>query len=185
VDPDRARGATRHPADFKLTHYRDSEIFLGALVSGIYSFGHAPTSNLGGTLTLDAAGNPNSVWIFQASSDLVTASASTVTFINTAGATTAQLACNVFWTVGSSATLNSGSSFVGTILASADIFVRTTVLVNGRLLAANAAGAGGQINLDHDTIIRPAGCATLPAGTGGTIAIAAPAAPLAAPLFTG
>jgi Ice-binding-like len=155
------------------------------LVAGIYSFGAAAT-NLSGALTMNAQGDPNSVWIFKASSSLITSSASTMVFTNTGGATQAQLACNVFWTVGSSATLNSGSSFVGTILASADIFVRTGVIVNGRLLAANAAGGAGQVNLDHDTIIRPAGCPTLPAGTGGTITAAGPAAPVAAPpLFTG
>jgi hypothetical protein len=139
---------------------------LAPLVSGLYSFGHDPTSNINGTLTLDAQGDPDAVWIFQASSDLVTATGSTVQFVNAPAGS--NLACNVFWTVGSSATINSGSNFVGTILASASITVGSGSTVTGRLLAANAAGANGNVTLIDDTIVRPAGCATIPAGTGGT-----------------
>lgn len=137
------------------------------LVSGIYSFGGAPT-NLSGTLTLNAQSDPNAVWIFQASSTLITSSGTTVAFTNLpAGVTAAQLACNVYWTVGSSATIATSTNFVGTILASASITVATGATVTGRLLAANAAGGGGAVTLDSDTIIRPTGCAVLPAGTGG------------------
>jgi len=135
------------------------------LVPGLYSFVHGTTSNLGGTLKLDAQGNPNAVWIFQASSDLVTASSSVVQFLNAPGGS--NLACNVYWTVQSSATLNSSSTFVGTILASASITLGSAVTVNGRLLAGNAAGVGGNVTLIADTITAPTGCATLPAGTGG------------------
>lgn len=139
-----------------------------SLVSGLYSFG-AGATNLSGTLTLNAQSDPNAVWIFQASSSLITSAGSTVTFSNLPpGTTAAQLACNVYWTVGSSATLNSATTFVGTILASADITLvgATGTTVTGRLLAGN--GATGKVTLDHDTIIRPTGCAALPAGTGGT-----------------
>lgn len=155
---------------------------LSPLVAGLYSFGHDPTSNINGTLTLDAQGDPNAVWIFQASSDLVTATGSTVQFVNAPAGS--QLACNVFWTVASSATINSGSTFVGTILASASITVGSKATVTGRLLAGNAAGAGGNVTLIDDTIIRPAGCATAPSGTGGTPAT--PATPIPSPpAFTG
>lgn len=137
------------------------------LVAGLYSFGAAAT-NLSGTLTLNAQGDPNAVWVFQASSSLITSSGTTVAFSNLpAGTTAAQLACNVYWTVGSSATIASGSSFVGTVLASADISAFTGATVTGRLFAANAAGAGGAVTLQQNTIIRPTGCAQLPAGTGG------------------
>lgn len=154
------------------------------LVSGLYSFG-AGATNLSGTVTLNAQGDPNAVWIFQASSTLITSSASTVAFSNLPpGVTAAQLACNVYWTVGSSATIASTTSFVGTILASATISVNTGATVIGRLLAANAAGGGGAVTLDQDTITRPTGCATLPAGTGGTPV--SPVAPVASsPRFTG
>jgi hypothetical protein len=139
---------------------------LSPLVSGLYSFGHDPTSNINGTLTLDAQGDPNAAWIFQASSDLVTATGSTVQFVN--APIGSNLACNVFWTVGSSATINSGSHFVGTILASASITVGSGATITGRLLAANAAGANGNVTLIDDTIIRPTGCTPLTPGTGGT-----------------
>ena len=132
---------------------------LSPLVSGLYSFGHDPTSNINGTLTLDAQGDPGAVWIFQASSDLITATGSTVRFVNAPSGS--NLACNVFWTVGSSATINSGSHFVGTILASASITVGSGATVMGRLLAANAAGANGNVTLIDDTIVRPTGCTPL------------------------
>lgn len=150
----------------------------GTLVAGLYSFGAAAT-NLSGTLTLDAQGDPSSVWILQASSSLITSSSSTVQFSNLPpGTTAAQLACNVFWTVGSSATLASGTDFVGTILASASISLVTGATVIGRLLAANAAGAGGAVTLQMNTITRPTGCAVVPAGSSGG---GGPATPPAAP----
>jgi hypothetical protein len=138
-----------------------------SLVAGLYSFGGAPT-NLSGTLTLDAAADPDSVWIFQASSSLITDTSSTVGFSNLPpGVSAGEMACNVFWTVGSSATLGASSTFVGTILASASISVLADATVTGRLLAANAAGAGGAVTLISDTITRPTGCEQIPAGTGG------------------
>jgi hypothetical protein len=147
---------------------------LSPLVSGLYSFGHDPTSNINGTLTLDAQGDPNAVWIFQASSDLVTATGSAVQFVN--APLGSNMACNVFWTVGSSATINSGSTFVGTVLASASITVGSGATVMGRLLAANAAGANGNVTLIDDAIVRPTGCTPLPTGTGG---------PTTPPIFPG
>jgi type VI secretion system secreted protein VgrG len=137
------------------------------LVAGLYSLGAAAT-NLSGTLTLNAQADPNAVWIFQASSTLITSSGTTVAFSNLPpGTTAAQLACNVYWTVGSSATIASGSSFVGTVLASADISAFTGATVTGRLFAANAAGGGGAVTLQQNTIVQPTGCTQLPAGTGG------------------
>ena len=137
------------------------------LVAGLYSFGGAAT-NLSGTLTLDAQGDEDSVWIFQASSSLITSSGSTVAFTDLpAGVSSAEMACNVYWTVGSSATIASTTTFVGTVLASASIEVLADATVTGRLLAANAAGGGGAVTLISDTIIRPTGCEELPAGSGG------------------
>ena len=64
-----------------------------------------------GTLTLDAQGNADAVFIFQIGSTLTTASNSSVLMTN--GGTD----CNVFWQVGSSATLGTTTVFVGNILA--------------------------------------------------------------------
>lgn len=111
------------------------------LVAGVYNSGVA-TLDLTGTLTLDGQNDPNSVWIFQAQSDLVTASTSSVGFINGGSP------CNVFWQVTSSATLGSGSSFVGTIMALTSITLANGVTVNGRALARN-----GDVTLINDTFI--------------------------------
>jgi len=112
------------------------------LVGGVYTAGGA-TLDLTETLTLDGQNDPNSVWVFQATSDLVTASSSKVVLINGANP------CNVFWQVTSSATLGSGSSFVGTILALTSITMANGVTVSGRALARN-----GDVTLINDTITK-------------------------------
>src|ERR1041384_7632923 len=112
------------------------------LTSGVYN---DPTSfAITGTLTLDAQGDPNAVWIFQAGSTLVTAAGSQVILINGAQA------ANVYWQVGSSATLGIGSVFKGNILALASITVTTGAIVEGRLLART-----GAVTLDSDNIPLP------------------------------
>jgi hypothetical protein len=111
------------------------------LVDGVYNSNGA-TLDLTGTLTLDGANDPNSVWIFKATSDLITASTSSVVFIRGGSP------CNVFWQVTSSATLGSGSHFVGTILALDSITLANGVTVNGRALARN-----GLVSLINDTFI--------------------------------
>lgn len=124
-----------------------------SLTPGVYSGG---ALSLTGNLTL--AGSASSVWVFQTASTLVTASASTITM--TGGATS----CNVFWKVGSSATLGSSSLFVGTIMAAQSITAVTGANVAGRLLANHAA-----VTLDDNTVTVPTGCATAtsPVVTGG------------------
>lgn len=100
------------------------------LVAGVYNSGGV-TLDLTGTLTLDGQNDPNSVWIFQATSDLITASSSSVAFVNGGSP------CNVFWQVTSSATLGSDSTFVGTIMALTSITMNSNVNVSGRALARN------------------------------------------------
>ncbi|TAM90198.1 DUF3494 domain-containing protein [bacterium] len=98
---------------------------------GLYK---APVSlAITGNVTLDGQNDPNSVFIFQMASTLTTSTNSTVTLINRANA------CNVFWQVGSSATLNTASTFNGTILAQASISLGTGATVNGRVLARTGA----------------------------------------------
>jgi hypothetical protein len=116
------------------------------LTAGVYN--SASSIGLTGALTLDAAGDPSAVFVLQAGSSLTTKSGSRVNLINGA------LPCNVFWQVGSSATLGTNSSFVGTILAYQSITVTTGARVVGRVLARN-----GAVTLDANTITRPAGCA--------------------------
>jgi hypothetical protein len=114
------------------------------LVGGVYAGPSKSPLELNGNLTLDGAGDPNSVFIFQTDSTLITGSGSTVTLINGAQQ------CNVFWQVGSSATLGTGSTFVGTILALTSITVTSGVTVQGRALARN-----GAVTLDNDTFNVP------------------------------
>lgn len=115
------------------------------LVSGVYS---SPTLGLTGTVTLDGQGDPNAVFVFQAGSTLITGTSSVVALINGAQA------CKVYWKVGSSATLGTGSSFVGTVLALTSITANTNATVRGRLLARN-----GAVTLDTNSVTRPA-CAS-------------------------
>jgi hypothetical protein len=101
------------------------------LTPGLYN---APTTlGISSTLTLNGENRPFSVFIFQIPSTLTTAVNSAVVLTNQASA------CNVFWEVGSSATLNTDSTFVGTIMAAASISVGTGSTVNGRLLAQTGA----------------------------------------------
>jgi len=110
------------------------------LVPGVYSF--ASSAFLTSSLTLDAQGNPDALFIFQIGSTLITSSASSVMVINAADG------CNVYWQVGSSATLGTGTVFTGNILALASITLNTGAVVNdGRLFART-----GAVTLDTNTI---------------------------------
>jgi Ice-binding-like len=109
---------------------------------GVYNSA-AGTFGITGTLTLNGQGNPSAVFVFQAASTLITASASNVKLENGAKA------ANVFWVVGSSATLGTYSTFRGNIMALASITVTTGVTIQGRALARTAA-----VTLDTDTITK-------------------------------
>jgi LPXTG-motif cell wall-anchored protein len=133
------------------------------LVGGVYAVDAKGAMGLTGALTLDGQNDPNSVFIFQTDSTLITGSGSTVTLINGAQE------CNVFWQVGSSATLGTGSVFVGNILALTSISVTNSVTVRGRALARN-----GAVTLDTDTFTSPTcNLAAVPAATTTTVAGAA------------
>ncbi len=101
------------------------------LVPGVYCF--SSSAQLTGALTLDGEGDPDAVWVFKIGSTLTTASNSSVVLIN--GAQN----CNVFWQVGSSATLGTETTFIGNILALASITLTTDATVSGRALAQNGA----------------------------------------------
>ena len=109
------------------------------LYPGVYSSGGV--FGITGTLTLDARGDPNAVFIFQSSATLITASDSEVRLIHGARF------CRVFWVVPSSATLGTNSHFVGHIFAHLSISAETGATVQGQLLAQN-----GSVTLDTNTI---------------------------------
>jgi hypothetical protein len=108
------------------------------LTPGVYN---SPTLGLTGTLTLNTLGDPNAVFVFQAASTLITATNSSVIVLNGAQA------CNVYWQVGSSATLGVTSHLIGSVLASSSITATTGATIQGRLLAQN-----GAVTLDSNTL---------------------------------
>jgi hypothetical protein len=97
-----------------------------------------------GDLTLDASGDPNGIWIFQMGSTFVTTVGRQV--ILSGGAQ----AANIFWQVGSSATIGGSSVFKGTIMANQSITMNTSATLEGRALARN-----GAVALDANTIAIP------------------------------
>jgi hypothetical protein len=109
------------------------------LTPGVYCF--TSSAQLTGVLTLNALGNPAAVFIFKIGSTLTTASSSSVVMINGGNP------CNVFWQVGSSATLGTTTSFIGNILALTSITLTTGANVSGRTLARN-----GAVTLDSNRV---------------------------------
>jgi uncharacterized protein with beta-barrel porin domain len=110
------------------------------LIPGVYNF--SSSAQLTGVLNLNGLGNPNSIFIFNIASSLTTASASVVSLINGAQGG------NVFWRIGSSATLGTTTSFAGDILAQASVTLNT-----GSRITCGAAWAGtGAVTLDTNTI---------------------------------
>ncbi len=119
------------------------------LVGGTYRY--SSSAQLTGTLVLDGAGSTTNLWVFQIGSSLTTASSSRVTLINGAQP------CDVFWQVGSSATIGTSTTFVGNILADTSITMTTGATLNGRALAG-AVTSSGAVTLDTNRIIQPSGC---------------------------
>lgn len=109
------------------------------LRGGVYTY--SSSAQLTGTLVLDGENNPNAQFVFQIGTALTTASASRVQLINGASP------CNVYWQIGSSATLGTGTAFQGTVMADQSIFVNNGATVQGRLLSSIAS-----VTLDNNVI---------------------------------
>ncbi|MET0998961.1 MAG: ice-binding family protein [Marmoricola sp.] len=113
------------------------------LTGGVYTT--TGPMGLTGVLTLDGENlDPEAIWVFQAGSTLITAPGASVVLINGANP------CNVFWQVSSSATLDTSTSFVGTIMAEATITMNTGASIVGRTLARS-----GAVNLDSNVFTSP------------------------------
>jgi ice-binding like protein/Big-like domain-containing protein len=115
---------------------------------GVYT----ATTTLGitGDLTLDGSTNPNGTWIFQVGSALTTAAGSPGTPASRVILINGAQAHNVFWQIGSSATLGTYSLFQGTIMAQASITLTTGATLNGRALARS-----GAVSLDSNAVNVP------------------------------
>ena len=109
------------------------------LAPGVYCFDSS--ASLGGQLRLDGKGKSDAKWIFQIASTITTATSASVVMVNKGQP------CNVFWQVGSSATLGSGTAFKGNVVAFSSITVVSGTNLVGRALALN-----GAVTLDHNEI---------------------------------
>jgi LPXTG-motif cell wall-anchored protein len=151
--------AANRPVEFTLAN---PDLVGLTLIPGVYAGSAKSPLGLSGQLVLDGQGNNAAVFIFQTDSTLITSSGSSIALINGASE------CNVFWQVGSSATLATGSQFVGNVLALSSISVQTGATVQGRALARN-----GAVTLDTNVFTQPS-CAgstltTAPTTTTSTI----------------
>ncbi len=109
---------------------------------GVYFW--ASSAQLTGNVTLDAQGDPNAVFIFQIGSTLTTATNAQVNLIGSAAAN------NVYWQVGSSATLGTGTQFRGNIVALSSI-----TLVSGTSLSGRALARNGAVTMDANAVALP------------------------------
>jgi hypothetical protein len=117
------------------------------LIPGVYCF--ASGAQLTGTLTLDAQGNSDAQWIFQIGTTLTAAKNSSV-ILNLSGK--GGRGCNVYWQVGSSATVGKGSTFVGKIMA------LTSVTLNGGVLRGKALASNGAITISSQESVNGPSC---------------------------
>ncbi len=114
-----------------------------------------PTLGITGTLTLNGLGDSSAVFIFRADSTLITAASSSVILTNGAQA------CNVFWQVGSSATLGATSTMVGHVIAYASISTGASTTIQGQLIATTAAVTLGGSTIQNDGCVTPTPVATV------------------------
>jgi type VI secretion system secreted protein VgrG len=113
---------------------------VGVLTPGVYRF--ASSAQLTGNLILDFAGNASSAFVFQIGSTLTTASASDISVINGGAGS------GIFWNVGSAATLGTGSTFAGNILATSAV----TLTTGARILCGRAFALNAAVTMDSNVI---------------------------------
>ncbi len=152
----------------------DLGVSPGTAVTGFPGL-YKSTSSLAissGNLTLDAQGDANAVFIFQMASTLTTTAGLQVILAGGAQA------ANIFWQVGSSATLGTNSVFKGTIMADQSITLTTGATLDGRALARIAG-----VSLQANTITKPSASTStgMPAiNSGGVVNLASYVAPVVA-----
>jgi len=130
------------------------------LIPGVYCFTSA--AQLTGTLKLNARGNSNAQWIFQIGTTLTAAKNSKVV-VNLGGK--GGRGCNVYWQVGSSATVGKGSIFVGKIMA------LTSVTLNGGTLRGKALASNGAVTISSQETVDGPSCASAAMAEDGGMAL--------------
>ena len=128
---------------------------LGGLRLTAGAYGYTSSAQLTGTVTFDAENDPNAQFVIKVASALTTASASSVQVINGANP------CNIYWQIGSSATLGSTTAFKGNVMALTSISLNNGASVIGRLLARN-----GSISLINN-VLDASQCSTGSSAGGG------------------
>jgi type VI secretion system secreted protein VgrG len=142
---------------------------VGTLAPGVYRFD--TTAQLTGTLTLDALGDPDALFIFRIGTTLTTASGAIVNLLN-GGANN-----GIFWQVGTSATLGSSTLFAGNILADQSITLNASASVTcGRAIALNGAVTMDTNTVSNDCTLSNGGGARSDYGSMGFAAVGAGAA---------
>ena len=114
---------------------------LGGKVLGPGTYSFTSSAQLTGPLTLLSSSSTNRTWFFKVGTALTTASGSAVLLQGTAQA------CNVFWQIGSSATIGTATQFAGTVLAGNSITMVTAARSNGGLFALD-----GSVTLDTNQV---------------------------------
>lgn len=137
--------AANAPSEFSLGGQLDG----ATLKPGVHTASSALDLAVDGTVTLDADGDGDAIFVIQVGSSLTLNSNSTVSLVDGANA------CRVFWQVSEDATIGTDVEFVGTLLAENAIVAQTDATIEGRLLAQNAA-----VTLDSNTFTLPS-CATV------------------------
>jgi hypothetical protein len=117
------------------------------LVPGLYQSGSSIEISPGGSVTLDAGGDVNAVFIIRSATSITTGPTSQVIL---AGGAQAK---NIFWSAGSAMTLGTNSKMFGTLIASTSISLLTGARLDGRALIQGAAA--GQVSLDQNIVVRP------------------------------
>jgi hypothetical protein len=114
------------------------------LAPGVYCFTSSALQSANTTLTFDAKGDPNAVWIIQVATALTVMDGATAIVIGGPPS----LACRIFWTTGTAATINGGARYIGNILASS----QTSLLTNATLVPGRAFGRTAGVTLLSNTI---------------------------------
>jgi hypothetical protein len=134
-----------------------------SLTPGVYCY--ASAAQLTGTLTLNGGGDPNALFIFKIGSTLTTATGSRIAIVNGGP-------CGVYWQAGTSATLGTGSVFVGTMLVNTSITLNT----GADILPGRALTQTGAVTLDSNHITTPPDTCSVPSNSSTTSLTSSPSA---------